>query len=174
MKKRLVSIIVINILIMNIHTQVVFAVPILDKEPKQQETQTQPESQESTDTQSKTDSIDTDINIDDVFSGADSFMLEIYKDQDQETEGSQATGAKVTEITNKLQPFSISLSNIFITIGTILAVIYASVLGIKFMMGAAEEKAEVKESLVPFVIGCVVIYGAFFIWKIMVNIGKSF
>lgn len=36
------------------------------------------------------------------------------------------------------------------------------------MMGSAEEKAEVMKTLIPFVIGCAVLFGAFGIWKFVV------
>ena len=47
-------------------------------------------------------------------------------------------------------------------------------MGIKFMIGSVEEKAEIKAALVPFVIGCIVVFGAFGIWKIVVTIGNNF
>lgn len=68
------------------------------------------------------------------------------------------------------------LSNIFnvlAAIGTVIAVIVGGILGIKFMMASAEDKAKIKEMMIPYVLGCVVIFGAFGIWKITVNIGES-
>ena len=56
------------------------------------------------------------------------------------------------------------------TIGVIVAVIGIIFLGIKYMTGAAEEQAKVKETLIPFVIGCIVVFGAFAIWSAVVNI----
>ena len=41
------------------------------------------------------------------------------------------------------------------------------------MIGSAEEKAQIKDALIPFVIGCIVIFGAFGIWKIFVTMGKN-
>ena len=38
---------------------------------------------------------------------------------------------------------------------------------------AASKKAEVKKSLIPYVAGCVVVFGAFTIWKIIVTILQS-
>ena len=56
----------------------------------------------------------------------------------------------------------------------IVAVLIGAILGIKFMIGSVEEKAEIKAALVPFIIGCVVVFGAFGIWKIVVTIGNNF
>ena len=36
-----------------------------------------------------------------------------------------------------------------------------------------EEKAEIKTMLIPYIIGCVVVFGAFTIWKIVVDILQS-
>lgn len=44
------------------------------------------------------------------------------------------------------------------------------IIGIQFMVASAEDKAKVKEALVPYVIGCIVIFGAFTIWSTVVNI----
>lgn len=60
--------------------------------------------------------------------------------------------------------------NLLLGIGIIVAVIVGSILGIKYMVGSAEEKAEYKETLIVYLIGCIVVFGAFGIWKIVVNI----
>ncbi len=60
-----------------------------------------------------------------------------------------------------------------IGIGVVLTVIIGAILGIKFMVSSVEEKAKVKEVMIPYVCGCVVIYGAFIIWKIVTDILAS-
>ena len=57
-----------------------------------------------------------------------------------------------------------------IPLGIIVAVLAGMIIGIRFMLGGAEEKANIKEILVPYVVGCVVVFGAFAIWKIVVTI----
>lgn len=69
-----------------------------------------------------------------------------------------------------LQDFSNKFYNIFLTIGIVVAVIVGMILGIKFMVGGAEEKANIKEILVPYIVGCIVVFGAFAIWKLVVTI----
>lgn len=63
-----------------------------------------------------------------------------------------------------------SLYNILLIIGTVIAMIVGVVLGIQFMTGRIEVKSKVKESLIPYVVGCVVIFGAFGIWKLAITI----
>lgn len=44
-------------------------------------------------------------------------------------------------------------------IGSVLSVIVLSILGIKYMIGSAEEKAEYKKSMIPYVIGAIMVFG---------------
>ena len=60
--------------------------------------------------------------------------------------------------------------NILLAVGIIVAVVAGAILGVQFMVASADGKAELKERLVPYVVGCVVIFGAFGIWKLAVNI----
>lgn len=46
------------------------------------------------------------------------------------------------------------------TIGSILSVIVIVILGIKYMLGSVEEKAEYKKSLMPYLIGAIIIFSA--------------
>ena len=75
--------------------------------------------------------------------------------------------------TDQLKNASNTIYNTLLLAGMAIAVIASSILGIKFMIGSVEEKAQIKEALVPFVIGCIVIFGAFGIWKIAIIIGNK-
>lgn len=46
------------------------------------------------------------------------------------------------------------------TVGVVISVIVLIVLGIKYMMGSAEEKAEYKKTMMPYVIGAALIFAA--------------
>ena len=59
------------------------------------------------------------------------------------------------------------------TVGVILAVIILVILGIKYMMGSAEEKAEYKKTMVPYLVGAVFIFAAPIIANIVYNFVKS-
>ena len=63
-----------------------------------------------------------------------------------------------------------NIYDIIFPLGVAATVIIGGILGIKFMLASAEEKAKLKESLVPYVAGCAVIYGAFGIWKLAITI----
>ena len=60
--------------------------------------------------------------------------------------------------------------NSLLSVGVVLTVVIGGFLGIKFMLASAEDKAEIKQMLVPYVVGCIVIYGAFGIWKLIITI----
>ena len=57
--------------------------------------------------------------------------------------------------------------NVLLGIGLIVAVVCGIVLGIQFMVSSAEGQAQIKEKLFPYVTGCVIIFGAFGIWKLI-------
>lgn len=55
------------------------------------------------------------------------------------------------------------------TAGVVLSVIVLAVLGIKYMLGSAEEKAEYKKTLMPYIIGAALVFGASTIATIVYN-----
>ena len=58
----------------------------------------------------------------------------------------------VTKIGNQL-------IGIITTVGVVVAVIILLVLGIKYMMGSASEKAEYKKTMIPYLVGAILIFG---------------
>lgn len=70
---------------------------------------------------------------------------------------------------SKLSQTSKSVYNILLMISFIVVAVVGIILGMKFMMAGVDEKAKAKESLVIFFIGCIVVYGAFGIWKVLVT-----
>ena len=63
--------------------------------------------------------------------------------------------------------------NVLSIMGVIVLVIWGMVLGIKFITGSVEEQAEVKKGLIPYGVGCVIILGAYTIWRIVVTIASQ-
>lgn len=92
----------------------------------------------------------------DVLSGGKSFI-------DSGSGGS----AKLDE--TKLQQTSSTVYNILLVASFVIVAVVGIILGIKYMWAGVEEKADVKKSLTIFVIGTIVTYGAFGIWKVLVN-----
>ncbi len=92
-----------------------------------------------------------------IASGADGFI-----------QNGQASGSPIDN--DDIYNLSDSLYNILLIIGTIIAMIVGVVLGIQFITGSVEAKSKVKEALIPYVVGCIVIFGAFGIWKLAITI----
>lgn len=70
----------------------------------------------------------------------------------------------------KLKDTSNLLYNVLLGIGIFVAAGVGMFLGIKYMVGSIDEKAATKEALVGYGISCGVIFGAFGIWQLLVNI----
>lgn len=74
---------------------------------------------------------------------------------------------------DNIQEMSNIIYNTLLIIGVILAVIVGIFLGIQFVTGSVEQKSKIKESLIAYIVGCVVIFGAFGIWKLVVTVLQS-
>jgi len=101
-------------------------------------------------------------SIDDIITSADDFLDKVTDDAIK-----GGPGSKLAETSNYIY-------NTLLVIAVAVAVIVGTYLGIKFMLESAEDKAKIKEAMIPFVVGCFVIFGAFGIWKIVISIGNSF
>lgn len=97
-------------------------------------------------------------SIDDMISSADDFLK---------------TGQDDVISLEALRDTSNYIYNTLLIIAVAIAVIVGTYLGIKFMLESAEDKAKIKEAMIPFIVGCFIIFGAFGIWKIVVNVGDS-
>ena len=98
--------------------------------------------------------------LEDVLSGGKDFI------SSGENNGVSINSTNLKETSN-------SIYNTLLMISFVVVAVVGIYLGIKFMMSGVEEKADVKKSLVVFVIGCIVIYGAFGIWKVLVTFLKT-
>lgn len=70
----------------------------------------------------------------------------------------------------KLKDFSSNLYTILVSSATAVSIIVGLVIGIKYMTGSVEQKAEYKKLLVPYVVGCITVFGALGIWQLLVTI----
>ncbi|MBQ3145575.1 MAG: hypothetical protein IJB90_03270 [Clostridia bacterium] len=73
----------------------------------------------------------------------------------------------------KVKEVSSKIYNILLVCGIGVAVIVGAVLGVSFIISSAEGKAKIAETLVPYIVGCFVVFGAFGIWKVAINTGNS-
>lgn len=97
-----------------------------------------------------------DSTMGDVISSADDFLSQGSQDQ------TPITDEAVKDTSNLIY-------NVLLTIGTIVAVIWGIIIALKFITGSVEDKANIKETLIPYVVGCIIIFGAFGIWKLVLT-----
>lgn len=93
--------------------------------------------------------------LSDVISGGDDFI------------SSGNSGNKIDE--SLLKQTSSQIYNILLTIGIVVDLVVGIIIGIRLMTSEAENKAEAKKSLMVFVVGSVIVFGAFGIWKVLVT-----
>ena len=98
-----------------------------------------------------------DDTMDDVFHGAQEWL-----------KNGENTNAPIDQ--QQLKSTSDTIYNILLGIAMAVSVAVGVILGIKYMMAGSEEKAQVKETLGPYIISLIVFFGAFAIWKIVVTI----
>lgn len=74
---------------------------------------------------------------------------------------------------DNLKTTSSKVYNILLACGIAVAVAVGAILGIIFIFSSVEGKAKIQEALLPYVVGCVVVFGAFTIWKIAIETGNG-
>ena len=77
------------------------------------------------------------------------------------------------EGTGEISTVGGKLMGILQTVGVVVAVVILMVLGIKYMMGSAEEKAEYKKTMMPYIIGALLIFGATTIANMVYNFANG-
>ncbi|CCY99217.1 unknown [Clostridium sp. CAG:793] len=77
-------------------------------------------------------------------------------------------GQKITlqEAITKLVP----IGNVLVLIATIVLVVVGMIMGLKYMIGGTDQKANMKEKLIWYIISIALVYGAVGIFTIVVNI----
>ena len=84
-------------------------------------------------------------------------------------------GATATEGTgvDEVKTLGGKLMGVIQTAGVVIAVIILMVLGIKYMMGSAEEKAEYKKTMIPYLVGAILIFAASTIANVVYQFATS-
>ena len=70
----------------------------------------------------------------------------------------------------KIDNFGQGIIKVITTVGSICSVVVLIMLGLKYMMGSVEEKAEYKKTLLPYVIGASMVFAASSLVSIIYNI----
>ena len=98
-------------------------------------------------------------SLDEIMEGADGF-IEAGQDKSQLDE-------------DKLEATSDMVFNTLLAIAIVIAVIVGMIIGIQFMVAGVEEKAKIKEALLPYVIGAILLFGITNILGIIVGLTED-
>lgn len=71
---------------------------------------------------------------------------------------------------NNVKEVSDGIFAIVVVIGIVVAIVAAVVIGMQFVTASVAEKAQLKEKLIPLLVGAAIIFGAVGIWRLVVNI----
>lgn len=74
---------------------------------------------------------------------------------------------------DKLRNGSNMLFNVAFATGVVVASVIGAYLGVKFMLSGAEEKANIKETLLPYFMGVIIMFSSFSIWKLVLVLLES-
>ncbi len=86
--------------------------------------------------------------------------------EDLEAYGKQPTSAQSDSFKQKAE----SILGIISTAGIVLSVVILIMIGIKYMLGSVEERAEYKKELKPYLIGCFILFTGSLVPQIIFNI----
>lgn len=82
--------------------------------------------------------------------------------------------ANMTIDSKNLRDKSGDIYNMFLAVATAVAVVVGAMLGIQFMTAGIDKKVEVKESIFPYIVSCIVVFGSMGIWKLVVTVLGNF
>lgn len=80
-----------------------------------------------------------------------------------------ANAAGTTQVTS----FGQNIMGVVQIAGVVIAVVVLMVLGIKYMMGSAEEKAEYKKTMIPYIVGAVLIFAGTSLVRVIYSLSTS-
>lgn len=96
------------------------------------------------------------FSLDDIFSSGQQFI----------EKGSKNAVISTQDAIDNFIPIGVTL----VGIATIVLVIVGLIMGVKYMIAGANEKAQLKQKLIYFVISVVLVYGATGIFAIVINV----
>lgn len=103
---------------------------------------------------------------------ADSMISEMESDIGKFESAAKDSG--FTLDTDKVTEKFVSLGQILTMIGAGIMVAVTTYMGIKYLTAGPEAQAKLKTQLIGVIVSGLVIFGAYFIWKIVINVASTF
>lgn len=99
------------------------------------------------------------FSLSDIFDGGDTFTQ-------------SATDQNIFNEENQENAVS-DIYYILLGVGIIVAFVVGIIIGIQFITTGVEGQAKVKEKILPYIIGCIVVFGGFGIWRFIISMSSS-
>lgn len=74
---------------------------------------------------------------------------------------------------NKIETAASKVLTAITNVGIVISILIIAILGIKYMLGSLEEKAEFKNDMIPYLVGAALLFGITLFVKIFMQIGDS-
>lgn len=105
-------------------------------------------------------------------SGGDGMISQMESDRNSFKEAAIKSGQTIS--TEKITEDFVSLGQILTMIGMGVMVAVTTYMGIKYLTSGPEAQAKLKTQLIGVIVSGLVIFGAYFIWRVVINIASTF
>lgn len=105
-------------------------------------------------------------------SGGDGMISRMESDINSFKDAAKSSGQTIS--TGKITEDFVSLGQILTMIGMGVMVAVTTYMGIKYLTSGPEAQAKLKTQLIGVIVSGLVIFGAYFIWKVVINIASTF
>lgn len=105
-------------------------------------------------------------------SGGDDMISRMESDINSFKDAADSSGQTIS--TEKITEDFVSLGQILTMIGMGVMVAVTTYMGIKYLTSGPEAQAKLKTQLIGVIVSGLVIFGAYFIWKVVINIASTF
>ena len=105
-------------------------------------------------------------------SGGDDMISRMESDINSFKDAAHSSGQTIS--TGKITEDFVSLGQILTMIGMGVMVAVTTYMGIKYLTSGPEAQAKLKTQLIGVIVSGLVIFGAYFIWKVVINIASTF
>lgn len=96
-------------------------------------------------------------------------FVDVLKNTNAYTPDDTITSQDAKKVTDKASIILTVITNI----GMIIAVVMCAIVGVKYMLGSVEEKAEYKKDMIPYLVGAFLLFGITVIVKVLQQFGES-
>lgn len=75
--------------------------------------------------------------------------------------------------TSSVSTIANNITGVIATIGSVVSVVVLVVAGIRYMLGSVEERSEYKKTLIPYIVGAVMVFAMSFLPMLIYNVAQE-